>query len=231
MTAPVFLIGGGRDADGVAAAHAPFLAAAGASAGAGGRADAAPAPVLCVMLEEDGLDVARWTDDNLAGAAAVRALVVSERRPLRQDDLDGVAALYVAGGWTPGYAAACCATALDVRVPYAGFSAGAAIAARGALVGGWRLGGREVAQQDAGEELDQVAVRPGLGLVPFAVDVHATQWGTLTRLAAAVDAGLVPEGLAIDEHTCVEVRGGAVAAVHGCGVAYRVRPGTLDLLR
>lgn len=37
-------------------------------------------------------------------------------------------------------------------------------------------------------------MRPGLGLVPFAVDVHASQHGTPTRLMHAIDAGLVQEG-------------------------------------
>ena len=144
-------------------------------------------------------------------------------------DLDGVAGVYVAGGWTPGYADCC--TAVEISVPYAGFSAGAAIAAESAIVGGWRIDGREVCQEDASEGLEDVVPRPGLGLVPFAVDVHATQWGTLTRVAHAVAAGIVGEALAIDEHTCVEVRDGTITAVHGQGVAYRVQPGGLTIVR
>jgi cyanophycinase len=211
---PVFLIGGGRDRAGVAAAHAPFL-------------DAVDGPVLCVMHEE-GLDVDRWVRGNLAGAT-VRPLVVSGARPLAAADLEGVAGVYVAGGWTPGYGESC--TGVDITVPFAGFSAGAAIAARVAIVGGWRIGGRQVCQEEAGEGLDEVVLRVGLGLVPFAVDVHATQWGTVTRLANAVAERLVDEGVAIDEHTCVEVHAGEIAAVHGNGVAYHVRPGELTILR
>jgi cyanophycinase len=92
--------------------------------------------------------------------------------------------------------------------PYLGFSAGAAIAADRALIGGCRIDGVEVCDPDAGEELDEVAVADGLGLVPFTVDVHAAQWGTLARLTAAVAAGLVGAGVAIDEHTAVTVRAG-----------------------
>ena len=59
--------------------------------------------------------------------------------------------------------------------------------------------------------------------MPFSVDVHAAQWGSTTRLATAVESGLVPEGVAIDEDTAVVVRDGAVAVV-GTGNAWWVRP-------
>jgi cyanophycinase len=221
MSAPVFLIGGGREPEGVAASHRPFL-------------QAVAGPVLCVVLDELP-DLERWAG-NLAGAAEVRPLVVSEQRPATAADLDGVGGVYVAGGWTPGYQAAVCgdqsfAEALRAAdVPYAGFSAGAAVAAHRALVGGWRLGGVVVGDEDAGEELDELEVRPGLGLVSHTVDVHASQWGTLTRLAHAVAGGLVSTGIAVDEHTCVEVRGEELT-LHGWGSAYRVGLGTLHVLR
>jgi cyanophycinase len=212
----VFLIGGGREAEGVAVSHAPFLEAAGRG------------PVACVMYDEDALEPARWAG-NLAGAE-VRPVVVSESRPLTQGDLAGAAAVYIAGGWTPGYAAACCVNDLAIDVPFAGFSAGAAIAADAALVGGWQLNGRPVCPDDAGEDLDEVTVARGLGLVPFAVEVHAAQWGTLTRLAHAVAAGLVSSGIAIDEHTCVEVVGGEAVAVRGVGAAHWMAgPGRLEV--
>jgi cyanophycinase len=216
----VFLIGGGRDPSGVAAAHAPFVSSC-------------DGPVLCLVLDDGDADVDRWTSA-LAGAE-VRPLLVSATRPALPADLDGVGGVYVAGGWTPGYQEAVCshefAGALRAAgVPYAGFSAGAAVASGLALVGGWRFEGVQVCAQEAGEDLDELEVRPGLGLVPFAVDVHATQWGTLTRLVHAVDGGLVAGGVAVDEHTCVEVRGEELR-VHGLGSAYRVGLGTLHVLR
>jgi cyanophycinase len=127
--------------------------------------------------------------------------------------------VYVAGGLTPLYAE----LLKDFRVPagavYAGFSAGAAIAAEHAIVGGWRAGrdGSAVCPEDTGEDLDGVAVVTGLGLVPYAIDIHAAQWGTLGRLIHAVQCGLVSEGWALDE--------GAVlvdAEVHGPGAAWHV---------
>lgn len=140
------------------------------------------------------------------------------------------------GGLTPAYqeafvadAAATSSLLAERDIPYAGFSAGAALAARDAVVGGWRADGVAVCPEDAGEDLDEVAVRPGLGLVPFAVDVHAAQWGTLPRLAAAVAAGRVERGVALDENTAVEVAagagrdGGSVVRVAGLGRAHTVQ--------
>ena len=213
MTSPVFLIGGGREPDGIHAAHAPFLAACGDG----------EVLVLCEDQPE------RWTAALAPARTRVRALDAFSIA-----DVDGAAGVYVAGGLTPAYAAALVPTGLGARVreagiPYAGYSAGAAIAAGRALVGGWLLDGRPVCDEDAGEDLDELTVVDGLGLVDPAVDVHATQWGTLTRLVHAVAAGLVATGVAVDEHTCVEVRG-ADLVVHGQGSAYRVGAGTLHVL-
>jgi cyanophycinase len=134
--------------------------------------------------------------------------------------------VYVAGGWTPGYREALAAAGsawLPRDVPYAGYSAGAAVAATDAIVGGFRRDdGRAICAEEAGEDLEALTVRPGLGLVPFAVDVHATQWGTLTRLVHTVDAWLAPEGWAIDEGTALVVGDGADPRVEGLGSAYRV---------
>ncbi|MEA2282291.1 MAG: cyanophycinase [Solirubrobacteraceae bacterium] len=215
--APVFLIGGGRDAAAVLAVHRPFTAAL-----------AGDGPVACIVLDEgDDTDRARW-EGNLrdAGAADVRTLVVSASRPLTAPDLDGVAGVYVAGGHTPGYQEALAGAGLPA-VPYAGFSAGAAIAGERALVGGWRarIGEAEVAVVDdgAGEDLELIEVRDGLGLVTVLADVHAAQWGTLGRLVHAVRTE-DREGWAIDEGTALELRGGEPVAVHGLGAAARVRP-------
>src|SRR4051794_38872880 len=173
--AAVFLIGGGCGDEAVRAAHAAFVRAAG-----GG-------PIVAIVLDEgEGTDPGRWTGGLcLAGAKDVGALVVSAARPPAPGDLAGASGVYVAGGWTPGYHDALVAPEhswLPAGVPYAGFSAGAAIAAATAIVGGWRLGAVAVCAEEAGEAIEDLAVRPGLGLVPYAVDVHATQWGTLTRV-------------------------------------------------
>ena len=79
----------------------------------------------------------------------------------------------------------------------------------------------EIADENAGEDLELLDVRRGLGLVAFAVDVHGTQWGPLTRLAHAVDAGLAREGWAIDENTMLDASSERIS-VHGAGNAYRI---------
>ncbi len=55
------------------------------------------------------------------------------------------------------------------------------------------------------------------------MDVHASQYGTPTRLLHAVKSGMVPEGWAVDEDTMIEVSNGRIS-VSGLGSAYHVRP-------
>ena len=78
---------------------------------------------------------------------------------------------------------------------------------------------------DAGEDLEEVTVVDGLGLVPFAVDVHAAQWGTLGRLCAAVADGLVPAGVASTRTPRLVVDGGAIVAGPGAVHVVTRRPG------
>jgi cyanophycinase len=126
----VFLIGGGREPEGVRAAHAPFTAAAG-----GG-------PVVVYALDEgEGVDAARW-EGQLAPVAA-HVVAISAERPPVPDDLDGAGGVYVAGGLTPAYHDVCVAAgtgwlerARELGLPYAGYSAGAAIAVESAILGG-----------------------------------------------------------------------------------------------
>jgi cyanophycinase len=212
--APVFLIGGGRERAAIRASHEGFVRATG-----GG-------PITAVILDEgEETDPDRWSAAlALGGAREVRELVVSRERPPRSANLDGTAGVFVAGGFTPGYHDVLVGAGtgwLPRDVPYAGYSAGAALAAERAIIGGWRLGGLAICAPEAGEDLDELALAPGLGLVPFAVDVHATQWGTLTRLVHAIAAGLVAEGWAVDEGTALVVEDGGVRA-EGVGGAYRV---------
>jgi len=105
---------------------------------------------------------------------------------------------------------------------YAGFSAGAAIAGSHAVIGGWRIDGTPVCPEDSNEELDPVTVVEGIGLVDGAVDVHAAQWGNVSRLVAVVEAGLAPHGIAIDEDTVL----GPDGQVRGAGRVWHAdRPG------
>ncbi|WP_295832885.1 Type 1 glutamine amidotransferase-like domain-containing protein [uncultured Microbacterium sp.] len=222
----VHLLGGGRDIDRCGDLLRPFVAEA--------RQRAADrTPVIAVLLVLEAADDPRIELHRAmleaAGAAPGEIRVVS----IVEGELFDAAALeadalFVGGGLTPAYLDAFGkirdAVTARVRegVQYAGFSAGSAIAAGPALVGGYRVRGVEVGSEDAAEELDEVEVRPGLGLLDFAVDVHAAQWGTLSRLVAAIDAGLVTEGVAIDEHTALVMSARAAPAVRGRGQVWRV---------
>ena len=228
----VFLHGGGDDPAWRAATFGRFAQAT--------RAQPAQ-PIALVVAEPD-------LTERAATAVAYRAifaelgisdtgvvtLSVSPEQPLSaamlaQHTPSGV---FVCGGTTPYYHGAVCSDTAwttylrDTGLPYCGTSAGAAVAARQAIVGGWqahRSGqDRAVVFVGAGEGLTAVTVQSGLALVPFAVDVHASQWGTLLRLIHAVDLELVAEGWALDEDTLLEVAGASMG-LYGKGHAYHVR--------
>ncbi|HEY5788775.1 MAG TPA: Type 1 glutamine amidotransferase-like domain-containing protein [Microlunatus sp.] len=224
----VHLVGGGRDLAVAASVYGGFLAQAGRRALSSGRT----VPRIGVVLVADRDDLADgvdWFRQALARCGPadgvcvdpVAAEVVSVTAELEGDlsledrsvptalwwaGLDG---LLVGGGLTPAYHRALLPHAVGIRdavaggLPYAGFSAGAMIAPQQALLGGWRLGLTAVTHEDNAEDLDQVTVVEGLGLISTSVEVHTTQWGTLSRLIATVAAGMVSSGIAVDENTVV----------------------------
>jgi cyanophycinase len=221
----VHLVGGGRDAALTAQAFRPFVTEA------MHHARDRPAHIALLLVLEDGDDasVPRFTAALVAAGApadAVRVTAIAEGDAFAAAAVDGAHGIAVGGGLTPAYLDAMTPIGRHVRdavaagASYLGFSAGAAIAPTTALVGGYRIEGVAVAPEDAAEELDELTVRPGLGLVDFAVDVHAAQWGTVGRIVAAVESGLVPRGVAIDEHTVL-----TGADVRGSGRVWRVEPG------
>lgn len=103
------------------------------------------------------------------------------------EEVRSAGALVVGGGLTPVYRRALAPFAPVIQervasgVPYLGFSAGAMIASAQSLAGGYLLHGVEVCAQECSEGLDAITVLPGLGLVPWLVDSHAAQAGTVSR--------------------------------------------------
>jgi cyanophycinase len=223
----VHLVGGGSAPAHDAVVFGPFVAEATARAVAAGRTE--PRIAIIAVRQGDGLEHARALTAALGAAGPFEPFVSRIRygdiaTPLAVADVDGIV---VGGGLPFAYLAAVLPIAGEIRrqvaagVPYLGFSAGASIASERALIGGWRLGGIEVSGEAAAEGVDEVAVQPGIGLLDVTVDVHAAQWGTLSRLVAAVEAGLTTGGLAIDENTALVVSEGALAVV-GAGSVWRV---------
>jgi cyanophycinase len=221
----VFLIGGGwSDAH----AHDMF---GGFVVSAAARAAARPPRVLLVVMGVD--DEAREYHEKyvrILGRVGVSDLVVervAEGSVMDAAVLDGIDGLFVGGGPMPEYHASLEPTYPRIRelvrdgLPYAGFSAGAAIAATTAIVGGWLVDDVPVCPEESNEELGPVTVVEGLGLVEGAVDVHAAQWGNVSRLVAAVESGIVAAGIALDECTTLLPDGD----VAGAGRVWRVSRG------
>jgi len=221
----VHLIGGGWDEGVAPLLYGPFLAEVGAEGVVG-----------CLLVDEGdgGEQFARYDDVLRRVAPQCRPvpLLVPVGGVFGPGALDGLDGLLVGGGLTPAYqdalgpVADVVARALaERRLPYAGFSAGAVVAARRALVGGWLDRGVPVCPDDAAEDLEEIEVRDGLGLVPHTVEVHAAQWGTLARLVAAVARGDAASGVALDENTLLTVEGDGRAVVAGAGRVHLVRGG------
>lgn len=212
----VHLVGGGRDLEAAVTVYGEFVAECERRGQAAGRAPARVA-VVVVGEPEELADAVDWFAEALQRCAPVEAVGLTAgpgAAPARADgtppdeawwsDLDG---LLVGGGVTPDYHralrphAGAIQAAVAAGMPYAGFSAGAMIAPRRALLGGWQVGPTAVTHEDNAEDLDQVTVVDGLGLLDATVEVHAAQWGTLSRLVAAVDTREVVAGIAVDENT------------------------------
>lgn len=230
MTIPVFLIGGGWNAENFHETYNRFFSSAAKN---GERR-------IAIVAEEPDADshaqfLRFFEAFEKVGLTSDEAfeIIVSKENFLAREKLDAIkpTGIFVCGGLTPAYFDALCVDKkwleylFENEIPYCGFSAGAAIASNKAIIGGWQ---REIenklvqiADENAGEDLDLLDVRNGLGLVDFSIDVHATQWGTLSRLVHAVDSGVCGEGLAIDENTMIEFADGKIK-VSGAGNVYRI---------
>jgi cyanophycinase len=157
--------------------------------------------------------------------------VLLDGSPADPSVFDAVDAVVVGGGLTPAYwkglsgSAAAISRAVAGGAAYLGFSAGAMIAPHKALTGGYRSNGVEVCGEECSEGLDELEVRDGLGLVPFTVDVHAAQAGTLSRAVASVAAGLVGRAVAVDENTALVLQsaGDESFQVIGAGNCWDIR--------
>lgn len=224
----IHLVGGGRSDDYDGEVYRGFITEAAARASRSGRAVARIA-VLLVGEANERFEDSRSCSEQLMRAAVCEPIVVwiEEGQRFESSALNDVDGLLIGGGHTPSYVIAIEPLVQEIRLlvaddlPYLGFSAGAMIAAENAIIGGWMVGDVPVCPEESGEDLDEVTLADGLGLVDLAVDVHAAQRGTLSRLIAATEAGLVDGGVAIDEFTVLIVGDGELR-VKGAGSVWKV---------
>jgi len=224
----IHLVGGGRSDDYDGEVYRVFLAEATRRATLSGRG----VPRIGVLLVGGGEDAEEYAAsyrEQLVRTALCEPTVswVDEGLSFASAVLTGIDGLLIGGGHTPSYLTAVEPLIDEIRLlvadnlPYLGFSAGAMIAADHAIIGGWTIGDVPVSPEDTGEDLDEVTIAEGIGLVDLAIDVHAAQWGTLSRLIAATEAGLVDGGVAIDEFTVLIVGDGELR-VEGTGSVWKV---------
>lgn len=224
----IHLSGGGWPFDDDGAVFRPFLDEATQRATEAGRLDG---PRVAIVLVRDGDGPEKFVELSAVfgtlGKIDPIAVLAPEGAPIDQSllvDLDG---LVVWGGLVPAYRESLASSFAAIRalvesgVPYFGMSAGAAVVSDGALIGGWKIGEVQVCPVDAAQEIEQVTVVEGIGLIDTTIDVHAAQWGTVARLIAATEAAVVDGGLAIDEHTALIV-GESSLRVVGSGSVWSV---------
>lgn len=229
----IHLIGGGATTVADAALHAPFVGEAAARARAAGRARPR---IAVISLHPEAQEKAAALAELLTAAGAgdgdeIEAQLITGRagEPIALTaiaDVDGIA---VGGGVVEEVRAGLeplfgeLRRLVSVGVPYIGVSAGAMVAAEGSLASGTRIGGVLVAPEDPEEPGFELEIESGIGLVDVAIEVHVAQRGMLSRLVAAVEAGLISGGLGIDERTALIVGDGRLRA-EGSGSVWRVLP-------
>ena len=231
----VHLVGGGWQDAPDGAEYAEFIAEASARAAASGRD--VPRIAVVSIRDGDGDDHAAKliAASSPAGAFEPHITAVDHHGGVPATAFADVDGILVGGGLTPVYRELLEPHFGEIRrqvadgVPYLGFSAGAAIAADSAILGGWRIGDVPVCPEEAGEDLDEVTVAEGLALVDLAVDAHAVQWGTLARVIAATEAGILDGAVAIDESTVLIVGDGALR-VEGRGNVWQVSEDSAGVL-
>ncbi|MFB2581786.1 peptidase S51 [Herbiconiux sp. P15] len=226
----IHLVGGGWPVEAEGEVYRPFFEEVAAHAEAAGKLEGGR---LAIVLVRDGDGPEKFAEllaaFELLGRFDPVAVLALENAPIQPSAFAEVDGIVVWGGLTPAYRTSLEPSFGELRrlvaagVPYLGFSAGAAIVAEKAVVGGWKIDTVEIGAEEAAEDLEQLTVAPGIGLIDLAVDVHAAQWGSVTRLIAATEAGVVDGGVAIDEHTALVIGEGPLRVI-GRGSVWKITP-------
>ncbi|MGA4506862.1 hypothetical protein ACQB6R_00825 [Propionibacteriaceae bacterium G1746] len=214
----LFLVGGGPT-DQLSDVHDVFAASIGARV----RGIAGRAPRVAYLSAGLPDEVAQFKDAYLAPllerlpeveVTEVYLLPHAAEEPdptVWPDDFDDMDAIIVAGGHTPSYLAGLAphrdqlARMVRGDVHYLGYSAGASITSRHALISGWQLNGRPVASQQWSEGLDEATVVDGLAMITPTIATHADVALNDGLVIGVLEADLTRQCVGIDEHTCLVV--------------------------
>jgi cyanophycinase len=232
MMTSLFLIGGGWDPEGFQSTFGRFIKAA--------TINNIRRVLLIIAYENEDEKIEtqkKYYDAfNILGVLdnEIVPVFMSEGEYLSESLIRAVepTGIFVCGGLTPLYYQCICKDTkwldylISHDIPYGGFSAGSAIIAEKAIVGGWKILINEkevpILDSDLAEDIEFLDVRNGLGLTSFSIDVHGSQWGTLSRLIHAIDQNIVETGWAVDEGTMLQIENENLK-VYGLGQAYYVR--------
>lgn len=115
---------------------------------------------------------------------------------------------------------------VSAGVPYLGFSAGSAVVAKNAIVGGWKSNGHQITTPEAAYGFEEIEIEDGLGLIGPSVETHTDARSCMGRAIEAMLVGKMASVVAIDEATCLIVTPNGRTQIAGAGrVAWLSRAG------
>ncbi len=202
----LFLVGG-PPSDKLSDVYARFAEEAVVRAGQAGK----PLRVAVAILSDDPQDVGAYTQYLPEGFEAEIVPVLLAGETVWPEPLADISGIIVGGGPTGQYLQALMPkraellTAVTRDIPYLGFSAGAMVTSKYALVGGWQANGRQVCPEAAADGLQSVTVEPGLALIGITVETHCDTDCALGRAEHVARTGRGSSVVAIDEDTALVV--------------------------
>ncbi len=202
----LFLVGG-PPSDKLTEVYEKFAAEAVVRAGQVGQ----PLRVAVAVLSDDPADVGAYTQYLPDGFEAEIVPVLLEGETVWPEPMTDISGIIVGGGPTGQYLEALLPkraellAAVTRDVPYLGFSAGAMVTSKYALVGGWKADGRQVCPEAAADGLESVTVEPGLALIGITVETHCDTDCALGRAEHVARTGRGTSVVAIDEDTALVI--------------------------
>ncbi|PIF04301.1 MAG: hypothetical protein CSA63_01150 [Propionibacterium sp.] len=202
----LFLVGG-PPSDKLSDVYARFAEEAVMRSGQAGQ----PLRVAVAILSDGPQDVGAYTQYLPEGFEAEIVPVLLEGETVWPEPLANISGIIVGGGPTGQYLQSLMPkraellAAVTRDIPYLGFSAGAMVTSKYALVGGWQADGRQVCPESGADGLESVTVEPGLALIGVTVETHCDTDCALGRAEHVARTGRSSSVVAIDEDTALVV--------------------------